>query len=125
MINIDVLQELHKYNLLYEQRWGQEIDYVGIPNVISEERLLLIFRYIVNTGESVLVGLQKVRDIIHEYHNYIDENISLNDSKIKNGYIFEKPCPLCGNKVIYLETGKSYSFTCNTEHCLNIISRGI
>ena len=125
MVNIEILQELHRYSLLFEERWGREVDYVGMPSHISQERLLLILRYAVETGDSVLVSAQKVRDIISEYHNYLEEQHALREQEIESGYIFEKPCPLCGNSVKYNKTGNSYTYTCSTKNCFASTCREI
>ena len=125
MINIEVMQELHELSLLYEARWGKDVDYVGMPTTISEKRLLLILRYIVDTGDSVLVGAQKVRDILNEYHDYIEKETAAHNWDVENGYVFTKPCPLCGNKVRYKIHGNSYAYECDTPHCFASVVRGI
>ncbi len=109
MINIEMLQEMNELCSLYKSRWNKDVDYIGMPSNMSQERLLLILRYIVDTGDSVLVGSQKVRDILHEYHSYLDDLFSPSNERIENGHVFDKSCPLCGNKVTYTESGNSYS----------------
>ena len=125
MINIEILQEMTELCSLYKNRWNKQVDYVGMPSNMSQERLLLILRYIVDTGDSVLVGSQKVRDILHEYHSYLDDLFSSSNEHIENGHVFDKPCPLCGNKVIYTESRNSYSCTCDTKYCFCESFRGI
>ena len=125
MINIKILQELNKLSALYEKRWGKKVDYIGMPSNISQERLLLVLRYIVDTGDSVLVGFQKVRNITLKYLDYIEREHESHAWDVENGYVFTKPCPLCGEKVKYFEFGNSYSYTCSTENCFNATCRGI
>ncbi len=125
MINIDVLREINKLTSIYEERWGKEIDYNGMPTHITQERLLLALRYAVKTGDSALVSLQKIRDITNEYYDYLKTQHKINNWTLANGYIFDKPCPLCGNKVKYISSGNSYLYTCETEHCFRSAFRGI
>jgi hypothetical protein len=125
MVNIEVLQELHKLATLYEERWGKEVDYVGMPSTISQQRLLLILRYIVDTGDSVLVGAQKVRNILDEYYNYIRYEHAAHNWDVEDGYTFSKLCPLCGNKFRYKRYGTSYAYECDTAHCFVTAVRGI
>lgn len=125
MVNIEVLQEIHRLSLLYEQRWGKEVDYVGMPATVSQERLLLALRYAVETGDSILVSLQKIRDITREYHNYLEDQHALQNWELESGYVFEKCCPLCGNKVKYIAVGNSYAYACETKHCFYSAFRGI
>lgn len=120
MIDIEVLQELHKYSALYEERWGKEVDYIGLPSIVSQEKLLLALRHAVKTGDSFLVSMQKVRDITLEYLDYLEQHLEL-----ESGYIFDQPCPLCGNKVRFFVVGNSYEYVCDTKHCFRSCYRGL
>ena len=63
MINIEIIQEIHRLSALYEDRWGKEVDYIDIPSNCSQEKLVQAIRIIVDTGESVLCGMKfRVRD---------------------------------------------------------------
>ena len=125
MVNIEVLKELHELSTLYETRWGKEVDYVGMPTTISQKRLLLILRNIVDTGDSVLVGAQKIRDILNEYHDSIREEHAAHNWDIENGFVFSIPCPLCGKPVRYKSYSSSYAYECDTDHCFVSAVRGI
>ncbi len=121
MINIEVMKEVEELCDKYEKRWNIPLDFVGLPSTLWQEKFLLIMRLIVNTGDSILVGNQKVSKILKsycEYLNSIEENI-------KDGEIVEKVCPFCGEKVRFYENGKSYEFRCDTVNCIKYGSRGI
>ena len=46
---------------LYEKRWGKPVDYVGIPPVLTTDKMVKVLERIIDTGESVTVGFEKVR----------------------------------------------------------------
>ena len=124
MINPNVIKETHKLATEYEKRFGKEIDCVGLPSTVSQEKFLQALRIIVDTGDSVLVGMTKVRDLIKPYFAYLTEyhNSHLD---ITNGFAFPKVCPLCGKKVFYYEFGNSYMYKCETEYCFIEQFRGL
>ena len=124
MINPSVINEIHKLASQYEAKFGKEIDYIGLPSTISQEKLLQALRIIVNTGDSVLVGLEKLRNLVNPYFDYL-ENYHESHPNILNGFIFPKPCPLCGEIVSYYKSGNSYMYKCETSHCLIYQIRGI
>jgi len=37
----------------------------------------------------------------------------------------EKKCPVCGKPFIFRQIGSSYELRCETDHCTEIVSRGI
>ena len=123
LVNVKAMQEIHKLSSLYEKRWGKEVDYVGMPTRLCQETLLQVLRLIVDTGDSILVGFQKRKALVDPYHDYLENFHENND--IQNGFVFEKPCPLCNKKVIYYEQGNSYEYRCETENCFNSTFRGI
>lgn len=123
MLNIEVVQEIHKLCSQYEKRWGKEVDCIGMPSVCTQEKLLQAMRIIVDTGESVLCGLKKVKDLNLSFNNYLME---YHDRfTIPNGFVFEKPCPFCGNKVIYHNEVNSWEYRCETKNCFKSTFRGI
>lgn len=85
MINADVMKEINKLTKLYEERWHDCVDKMVIPNKLSQEEPVIVLRRIVDTGESVIVGWNKIFtngrerecDINHwcqnvrEYENFI------------------------------------------------------
>ena len=51
--------------------------------------------------------------------------------KINNGIVkypdnsTNKKCPICGNDIIYVPAGTSYSLECKTKDCIHFDYRGI
>lgn len=123
LVNVKAMQEIHKLSSLYEKNWGKEVDYVGMPISVDQENLLQVFRIIVETGDSVLVGFQKRKALVDPYRDYLEEYHENNN--IQDGYIFEKNCPLCNGKVVYHQQGNSYEYRCETENCFIMTFRGI
>lgn len=60
MFNPDTLEQLNNLCKLYKHRWGKEVDSTILPHSISQEKLLIILERIVDTGESILVGYNKI-----------------------------------------------------------------
>ncbi|MCM1124960.1 MAG: hypothetical protein NC429_00675 [Lachnospiraceae bacterium] len=60
MINPNTLKQLNELCEIYKQRWSREVDYTVLPRSISQEKLLIILKRIVDTGESILVGYNKI-----------------------------------------------------------------
>lgn len=60
MINPNTLEQLNELCELYKQRWIKEVDYTILPHSISHEKLLIILKRIVDTGESILVGYNEI-----------------------------------------------------------------
>lgn len=120
MIDEEMLKEICELSDKYEYRWGKSVDHVGMPITIDQHRLVLALRIMVDTGDSILVAYQKVRDLVNPYYEYLD---SITD--ISDGEYVEKDCPLCGNKVRFYSIDNSYEFKCDTFNCLRLTVRGI
>lgn len=60
MIEVEIYNKIQKLSLLYEKRWGKEPDYTVVPKGMSQEVLLKVLERIVDTGESILVGWNKI-----------------------------------------------------------------
>lgn len=60
MIDVEISKKIKELSLLYKQRWGKEPDYTIVPKGITQEILLKVLERIVDTGESVLVGWNKI-----------------------------------------------------------------
>lgn len=120
MINVEVMKEIIELCSKYEKRWNKPVDFVGLPSTLYQERFLLIMRYIVNTGDSILVGYQKVSRLLNSYYKYLDSI-----DEINGGESVDKNCPLCGEKVRFVKMGNSYEFRCNTANCVEYGVRGI
>lgn len=50
--------------------------------------------------------------------------LKADDELFETGRITLK-CPRCGNEIIYVKEGSSYSIRCKTENCIEIGFRGI
>lgn len=59
MLNQENTERIANLMKQYEHNWGKEVvlDYI-IPGV-TQEKLIIVLEYIVETGESVLVGWNK------------------------------------------------------------------
>lgn len=53
----EYLQKVSKLCSLYYSRWGKEVDLIALPSGIN---ILLTLERIVDTGESPIVGWQKI-----------------------------------------------------------------
>ena len=70
-------------------------------------------RLIVDTGDSVLVGYQKIRDLLKPYYKYLDTLDKFNN----DGNVVKK-CPLCDGNVELYRMKNSYEFRCDTPNCI-------
>lgn len=59
MINEEALNKIDELSKLYKFNWGKEVDRVGMPLGMSQEKLVIVLERIVETGESILVGWNK------------------------------------------------------------------
>ena len=60
MINEEALRLIELLEQKYEHNWGKKVDYTVIPKELSQEKLAVILKRIVDTGESILVGYNKI-----------------------------------------------------------------
>lgn len=60
MINEEAIKQIELLELEYEHNWGKKVDYTILPRGISQEKLVVILKRIVDTGESILVGWNKI-----------------------------------------------------------------
>lgn len=60
MIDVEISKKIKELGLLHKQRWGKEPDYTIVPKGITQEILLKVLEKIVDTGESELVGWNKI-----------------------------------------------------------------
>ena len=61
MINEEAMQRIEKLNKEYERRWGKPVDYLIKPVGLTQESLVIVLERIVDTGESILVGWNKIK----------------------------------------------------------------
>lgn len=60
MIDEKIYNKIKEYEKIYKKRWGKELDYTIVPNNITQEKLEKILERIIDTGESILVGYNKI-----------------------------------------------------------------
>jgi hypothetical protein len=60
MVNGEALEEINELSSVYEKNWGIPVDYTILPAGLCQEKLVVVLRRIVDTGESVLVGYGKI-----------------------------------------------------------------
>ena len=60
MVNEEAMKRIEILEQEYERNWGKLPDYTIMPRGISQEKLVVILERIVDTGESVLVGWNKI-----------------------------------------------------------------
>lgn len=61
MINEEAMQRIEELNKEYERRWGKPVDYLIKPASLTQESLVIVLERIVDTGESILVGWNKIK----------------------------------------------------------------
>lgn len=123
MLSQAAILEAIKLTEQYEMVWGTPLDTTALPSTLTQEKLCLVLRQIIESGDSILVGYQKVRDIELRYYNSIDWTRPYRDK-----HIFDSPCPFCGKAVRILFYGtysQSHVIKCETDHCLTITFRGL
>ena len=62
MINTDATRRIEQLESEYEDKWGKKVDYIIIPQGITQEKLVAVLERIVDTGESILVGWNKTNN---------------------------------------------------------------
>ena len=60
MVNPDAQEKINQLYQLYKQRWGKDLYDSILPGNMNQEKLVLILERIVDTGESILVGYDKL-----------------------------------------------------------------
>lgn len=123
MQNSEVINEIDKLIKLYQDRWNTTIefvDYLSVPN-ITQERLLIVLRLIVDSGDSLLVGYGKFQKMQMDYIKWL-ENYHKEHRDLPDGFVFDKSCPFCNGKVSLNITGKSYSYDCATNIVLPVVA---
>jgi len=61
MIDDHLLPEIQELLDLYYKRFDVVVDFVGLPSNITQEDIYAALSRIVDTGESLFVGLQKTK----------------------------------------------------------------
>ena len=60
MTNQETLNQIKILEQRYLENWGKEVDYIVLPVGLTQEKLVKILEIIVETGESILVGFNKI-----------------------------------------------------------------
>lgn len=60
MINPEAQEKVNQLYQLYKQRWGKDLYGSIYPINMTQEKLVLVLERIVDTGESILVGYDKL-----------------------------------------------------------------
>lgn len=60
MINVETIERIKQLETEYERNWNKKPDYLIMPRGITQESLVLVLERIVDTGESILVGWDKI-----------------------------------------------------------------
>lgn len=65
-MNEEVLKQIKILEEQYEYNWGKKVDYIIQPKGMTRETLALTLERIVETGESLLVGYNKIKMQVKE-----------------------------------------------------------
>ncbi len=63
MINIEAMKRIEQLEAEYLRKWGKKADYLILPQGITQEKLVSVLERIVDTGESILVGWDKINNL--------------------------------------------------------------
>lgn len=66
MIDIETTQKIKILENRYKKNWGKEVDYTIVPKGMTQEDLILVLEVISETGESILCGYEKIKNIIKD-----------------------------------------------------------
>ena len=61
MVNKEALDKIKVLEQAYEENWGKSVDYTIIPRGVTQDKMVKILERIVDTGESILVGFEKIK----------------------------------------------------------------
>ena len=59
MIDEAAMNKINELSEQYKERWGKEVDLIGMPNNTDQTKMVRILERIVDTGESIIVGYDK------------------------------------------------------------------
>ena len=62
MFDWETLDRTEKLAQKYKENWGKDVDLTALPTIMTQEDLAKVLERIVETGESVLVGFDKIRN---------------------------------------------------------------
>lgn len=64
MINPEIAERIKILECQYEKNWGQSVDYTIVPRGMTQKKLAVVLEITVKTGDSILVGYEKVKNLI-------------------------------------------------------------
>lgn len=62
MLNKEALEKIRILEQKYKETWGINVDYTIIPSGMTQEKLVKVLERIVDTGESIIVGFNKIKN---------------------------------------------------------------
>ena len=62
MLNKEALEKIRILEQKYKETWGINVDYTIIPSGMTQEKLVEVLERIVDTGESIIVGFNKIKN---------------------------------------------------------------
>ena len=62
MLNKEALEKILILEQKYKETWGINVDYTIIPPGMTQEKLVEVLERIVDTGESIIVGFNKIKN---------------------------------------------------------------
>ena len=64
MVNKEALDKIKILEQEYMENWGRNVDYTAIPIEMTQEKMVEVLERIKDTGESVLVGFNRIKNRI-------------------------------------------------------------
>lgn len=61
MVNEKALERIRVLEKKYKENWGKDVDYTILSKGITQEMLVTILERITETGESILIGYEKLK----------------------------------------------------------------
>lgn len=62
MVNEEAMRKIKELMILYEYRWKKKPNFTIMPPYVTQEQLVKILERVVDTGESILVGWEKLKE---------------------------------------------------------------
>ena len=62
MVNREALEKIEILERKYLETWGRDVDHTVIPAGMTQEKMAEVLERIIDTGESILVGYQKIKN---------------------------------------------------------------
>lgn len=127
MSEVKILEELDRLMKQYEQRWGQPVDVSTVSRAFTQEKLCLVLRRIVDTGESVQTGWNHTVECMIRYYERIRPEERRRSCR-EEGTILGEACPFCKKQVRMWSCGsygQSHIIRCETAGSMFDTIRGL